>query len=459
MRAKTLAALVALVLTAMIGGRVAYADAKADLGNKIKAAMKAYDAFEYEAAKKLLTQAIATAKKAKLDKDPVLAKAHLNLGIVMFAVPDVEAAKASFRSAVQIDPNIQLDPAYKSPELAKLFDRTVIEVLAEAEPRAAAPAPSGAQARLEPPTGCAAVRGIEHSIIHDATKGSAISVEAQVGAELAISKVSVMYRTDGQADFTELVLAKRRDCVYAAAIPASVLKGASLSYYIVAFASGRVPAATNGSAALPHVVAITGTAVDKPAEADSAKSHTSDTSSHSVRVAVAGGAGLGYLRGTTEAGNTVTRCCVGISPVVATAEVAYLLSQKLSIGGVLRFGALIGANTEGHPRAAFSGLGRVRYAFSATGSGFYVMAQAGFGVVRQTIKLAEPIFAATRDVVTQGPLLVGGGAGASLKLTDRFALIAELSTLVGIAVSDRLGKARTNSGVAADLTLGVALSL
>src|SRR5258708_474456 len=102
--------------------RAVRADIKADVQAKIKEAMESYDLMDYDAAKKLLNQAVATAKRAKLDKDQVTARAYLDLGIVAFAIPDPEAAKVSFISAVQIDPKIQIDAAYRSAEMTKLLD-------------------------------------------------------------------------------------------------------------------------------------------------------------------------------------------------------------------------------------------------------------------------------------------------------------------------------------------------
>ena len=56
----------------------ARADTKADISSKSKEAMESYDLMDYDAAKKLLNQALATAKRAKLDKDPVTAKVYLD---------------------------------------------------------------------------------------------------------------------------------------------------------------------------------------------------------------------------------------------------------------------------------------------------------------------------------------------------------------------------------------------
>ena len=51
---------------------------------------------DYDAAKKSLNQALAIAKKAKLDKDPVTAKAYLDLGIVAVRRRRPRRAKLAF---------------------------------------------------------------------------------------------------------------------------------------------------------------------------------------------------------------------------------------------------------------------------------------------------------------------------------------------------------------------------
>src|SRR5262245_53676637 len=122
MRIGSLVAGVATVVLLCGLAKWAYADPKGEGQWKIKEAMETYDLMDYDAAKKLLNQAIAVAKKAKLDKDPLLAKAYLDLGIVSFAVPDAEGARASFAAAVQIEPKIQIDAAYRSPDMVKLLE-------------------------------------------------------------------------------------------------------------------------------------------------------------------------------------------------------------------------------------------------------------------------------------------------------------------------------------------------
>src|SRR5262249_41360534 len=120
MRTRCLAAVIAGIvgLTAP-----AHAEPRAEIAAKTKAAMASYDALDYDAARRQLNQALAIARKARLDKDPIVARVYLDLGIAQLAASDPEAARAALRSAVQIDPKIAIDAAYRSPELVKLLEQ------------------------------------------------------------------------------------------------------------------------------------------------------------------------------------------------------------------------------------------------------------------------------------------------------------------------------------------------
>src|SRR5215475_13430318 len=99
-----------------------HADPRSEIAAKTRQAMASYDAMDYEAARRLLNQALAIAKRAKLDRDPVVARVYLDLGIAQLAASDQEAAKVALLSAVQIDPKITIDPAYKSTELVRMLE-------------------------------------------------------------------------------------------------------------------------------------------------------------------------------------------------------------------------------------------------------------------------------------------------------------------------------------------------
>jgi hypothetical protein len=158
----------------------------------------------------------------------------------------------------------------------------------------------------------------------------------------------------------------------------------------------------------------------------------------------------------------VETCCVGNSLVVATFELDYMISRKLAVGIAARLGVPLGANVnaegaEGYSKIAPAGLLRVRYALSDSGEGVRIMGQVGGGVMRNTIKLETGMAGMDTDIVAQGPILIGAGIGFMKRIGGNFAFVADLSALAGIAIGDKVGTTWVNSGVGADLSLGLAV--
>ncbi|MBA3458339.1 MAG: tetratricopeptide repeat protein [Deltaproteobacteria bacterium] len=456
----------------------ASADPKGDITSKTKEAMENYDLMDYDAAKKSLNQALATAKKAKLDKDPVTARVYLNLGLAAFAGGDVEGAKVAFVSAVQIDPKIQIEPAYKSPELTKLLDE------ARAGGKAAVatdPGPVGGDP-IADVIDCASVKGFQHTIIDTAPGAAPQPIEALVGADITPVKVSAFYRVEGATDFTEVKLSKQGDCKYTGALPATAMKGSLIHYYVAALDGNSKAIAAKGSAGSPNILEITAPVKKVVATKDDVEDPINGKVTRSteptggeisggviaggkrpkIMVTLAGGTGFGYVSGNTEGGNMVQECCVGNSYVVLIPELGYQVNDKLSVGIAGRIGLPLGANvnaegSEGHSSIAPGVLFRVRYALSPTGEGIRVMGQVGGGVMRNTIKLTTTTPGMDTDIVGQGPLLVGGGIGFLKKLSGKVSFVADLSALAGIAVVDKISGVNVNTGIGADLSLGLAI--
>ncbi len=463
-----------VVAAVLVAASSAHADPKGDITSKSKEAMENYDLMDYDAAKKLLNQALASAKKAKLDKDPVTARVYLDLGLAAFAGGDIEGAKVAFISAVQIDPKIQIDAAYKSPELTKMLD--------EAKSGGSAGKPDGGNPEpVLDSVDCTTVKGLQHTIIDTAPSAAPQPIEALVGTDIAPIKVSVFYRVEGATDFTELKLGKQGDCKYTGAIPAAAMKGSLIHYYVAALDGNNKAIAAKGSSGSPNILELTAAAKKVVGTKDDnedpiggkttkVEGPTGDISGGvvaggkrpKVMITVAAGTGFGYVRGSTEGGSMVQQCCVGNSYVVLLPELAYQVSAKLSIGVAARIGLPIGANvnaegTEGHSTVAPGGLLRVRFALSESGEGVRVMGQIGGGVMRNTIKLTTNTPGMDTDIVAQGPLLVGAGVGFIKKLGGKVAFVADLSALAGIAVVDKIGTTKVNSGIGADLSLGLAV--
>jgi hypothetical protein len=469
----------AVVFMVGVGARNAHADPKGDVAAKIKAAMESYDSFDYDGARKLLNQALATAKKAKLDKDPIVAKAYLDLGIVAFAVPDADQAKLAFMSAVQIDPKIQIDVAYKSADLAKLLDQARAEAGGGTTGGGPAVKTGPPVVDTGPAVDCSTVKGLDHTIIDTAKAGAPVPIEAALGSDVKAIRVSVMYRVEGSTDFTEVKLTKQGDCKYTGAIPAAAMKSGMVHYYVAAFNDGAKPIASKGSSGSPNIIEISGVAakggpgddedpitgkkVTPPAGGGGGGggSVTSNVTvgpkQPKVMLAVQGGTGFGYVTGTTEGMNTVKNCCIGSSLVVLTAELGYYVNPQTSIGAAFRMGLPVGANLDGHATGAPGGLVRLRYAIAPSGEGLHVMGQVGAGFLRNTFKLDNSMMGMDTDIVAQGPLLVGGGVGYTKRLGGAVSFVADFSALAGIAIIKKLGTSVLTSGVGADVSLGLAL--
>jgi hypothetical protein len=212
MRARCVAAVVIGIVWCLAAP--AHADPRSEIAAKTKAAMASYDAMDYETARRLLNQALAIAKKAKLDKDPIVARVYLDLGITQLAGSDQEAARVAILSAAQIDPQIQIDAAYKSPELVKLLDeaRAAIGDAEPAGPSAAgdtedpinspsaprgpsAAVAAGAPARAAPKFTIAVAGGTGFGYVTGKTEGDNQVQKCCIGTSLLVLLTEVGYQT------------------------------------------------------------------------------------------------------------------------------------------------------------------------------------------------------------------------------------------------------------------------
>jgi hypothetical protein len=473
MQARTRALIVAGILGC--AARPAHADPRGDIAARARAAMASYDSMDYEQARKLLYQALAIAKKARLDKDPIVARVYLDLGIAQLAGSDQEAAKLALLSAAQIDPKIAIEAGYKSPELVKLLD----------DAKATAAAIESGDAGADD---CRTNRDIRYTIVDVGRRGAAQAIEATIGGEVPPARVVVMYRPEGALDFVEVRLTRQGGCRYTGSIPASATRGSLVHYYVAAYDASNKVLAAKGSSRTPNVLELRGagrageSGLAPVAAAEAANDPAAEvpgdklarppgaprSAAPKILLAVSGGTGFGYVSGKTENGNQVQSCCIGSSLLVLTPEIGYHVTPRLTLGVAARLGFPIGADIAGHSSIAPAGFVRARYAvFQSSvehiGDGLHVMAEVGGGILRNTIKLSDDVTMSTgpgmdTDIVAQGPLLVGAGAGYRHHLGDRLAVLVELDAMAGIAVTRTFGSAvHLNSGVSADLSLGLAL--
>jgi hypothetical protein len=256
------------------------------------------------------------------------------------------------------------------------------------------------------------------------------------------------------------------------------MKGSLVHYYVAAYDGGNKPVAAKGSQGSPNIIEVTaGPAVASRGDDEdpingkessgggasgggevSSSVTVSGPKKPKIMIAISGGTGSGYVSGTTEGNNPVKTCCFGGAIAVVMPEIGYHVSPQLAVSVAARIGIPLGANFDGHATAAPGALLRLRYALAKSGQGVHVMGQIGAGILRNTIKIDNPMMGMDTDIVAQGPLLVGGGVGLTKNLSSNIAFIADLSALAGIAVVDHLGSApKLNNGFSVDLSLGLAL--
>ena len=441
--------------------RAAAADAKKDIEVKIKEAMNAYDSFEYEEARKILNTALTMAKRSKLDGTALVARVHLNLGVVYFAgLKDEASARLSFLSAVEIEPKIQIDPAYRSAEMAKLLD----EARSEASGGGGNGHGSGAGAAS---VDCKTVTGLQHTIVETAVRGNKRDLDALLGSDVSAKKVVIKYRPKGQENFSEVPMTKKDGCKYVGAIPAKGMNGELLHYYVAAIGADGREVASKGTEGSPNIIEIAmndGSGRDddnplNPKKDDGEKKISGGVvaggKKSTVFLGIAVGSGVGYVSGETEQEANKVECCFAPGLLHFAPELGYFVSRQLAISLVGRIGVPIGANIEGHATVAPAGLLRVRYAFSPRGTGIHVQGGVGGGIIRNTIKLSEAPDGMDTDIVAMGPLLVGAGGGYSAALSRIIRFEAQLNAIAGIPVVKTIGESHLNFGVQFDLSLGL----
>jgi hypothetical protein len=462
----TAAGVAVLSLLAPAGGvldeRAAHAQGKSravkEVESKTVAAMENFDLLEFETARKQLAEAVALARKNKLDRQPAVARAYLDLGIVEFAgLKDAEAAREAFAAAVAIDPDIEIGVAYRTPAMAELLK----EVKKGPTPAAA----DDADAREEPAgDGCGAIPGIEHTPVDRGVIGQQQTISARVGDPVKAERVSLFYRAAEAARYIEVPMRRRAgSCAYVAAIPGTAMHGSAIHYYVAAVAGGQT-VASKGSRTSPNIIELG--AGDAAGEAASPSVERGRPAARGgkkkVFVSLAVGTGGGYVSGTTEVVGSEVDCCVALSPVHFFPEIGYYFTRRLSLSAAFRMGFALGANVAGHATAAPSGLLRLRFALSDSGEGFLLSVAGGGGIIRNTVKVEEAASGMNTDTTASGPFIGGAGLGYLKALSGATHLIAELNALAAfpggieeLGPCPGSGCVRPNFGVEVDFNFGV----
>jgi hypothetical protein len=119
-----------------------------------------YQKKHFDAARKVLKEALELCDSAGLDHHPVAARTHIHLGIVIVAgFGQREIGGRQFSEALQIDPNITLTPGLATPLAQDAFNEALVAV----SPRGAAAVPAPAETAAPSAPGDAAPAGDEET--------------------------------------------------------------------------------------------------------------------------------------------------------------------------------------------------------------------------------------------------------------------------------------------------------
>jgi hypothetical protein len=468
----------AIALAVLSSSAIAEADqgdkSKKEIQAKNKKAMESFDMLEFEQARSTLGEALQLAKKSKLGKDKVVARTYLNLGIVEYAgLKDEDAAKSAFTQAVAIDPNIQIDVAYKTEGMNELL--STVKKGGGGKGGGEEPTLSGDGG--EGAADCDAIEGIDHTLVESGKAGVPQTISARVGSGVGAEKVSLFYRGQGSVDFTEVPMTRRDGCSFEAKIPASAMKGDAVHYYVAAL-KGKKALASRGSSGSPNIIDLGGGgggSGDENPLASSGGGSDGDVSGgvepeatggkKTVFVSLAVGTGGGYVTGTTEVADSEVGCCFAPALLHLFPEIGYYLSRKLSLSAAFRMGFALGANVMGHATAAPAGLLRVRYALDESGAGFQVSGAIGGGIIRHTVKVEEAPSGMDKDTTASGPFLIGGGLGYTKPVTGSMSFVGELNALAAAPVGIKEigtcpgeGCVKPHFGLQFDINLGLLLA-
>ena len=253
-----------------------------------KKALDDYDTLDWDAAKRILLDALAAGKKAGLDNHPVMGRTYIHLGAVYITgFQDRAKGMQSFARALEIDPTIQLSKGIETAEVTAAF--------AEAQRNARGAAASGRRwrrrqrasaAQEEAPRSdhgggrCASSddqpkpkkrhrrrrRGARSAGPHLArstapspTRRSSTSrspLRCALAPSLPVASVYLIYRAPDKEDYNEVLMTKTPKGWLQAKIPKKAVTGKSIQFYFEGRNAAGKPVVANGGADSPNIVLV-----------------------------------------------------------------------------------------------------------------------------------------------------------------------------------------------------------
>ncbi len=437
-----------------------------------KKALLAYDSLEMESAALLLRQALRVCEQAGLGKHPTAARTHLYLGIVYTSglrLPGLGLAE--LRSALTIEPRIQITKSLANPEVEAAFERARSLDGAEVDAAQSLPFPTGQAPPSDDTPGTAR---ISHPLVTRATRGQAVEIKVQVPPGLGAAKVRLAYRAQDASEFLvrELTPIPGSPTWFHEHIPAEATRGTWVAYYLEAQDAEERILAVHGTPDHPHEITLVHeSAFDESGPGDRAgKARARSSAGRGLWIVFAVGSGGGYHRGSPEMnprdvrGERIQENGIGLAKLLYLApEIGYFQRDNLILSAQARLQFVTGAQEVHigpktyHPAAmAFAGLLKATWIAARPGRRFQPFAAAMLGAGQIRHALTTPASAhltgcgsdqTCDDTILGGLAWLGVGTGFRYDLFEGLGFYAAASLLAGLP----------NVMITADLAAGFAV--
>lgn len=482
-----------LVSVMILSSRVGRADSREDavvarLVQMNRRALDDYDSLEWKSAKRRLLEAIAEAKKARIEKHPIVARTYLHLGAVFITgFRDREAGVQSFIHALEIDPQIRVATAMETAAITRAF--------ADAQAKAKTSGGSGGGERDQKETaeGDEApaksesgrskddgepdlpmhINALDCPNADEAVREKPFTVRCAVAPTLKVTGTVLFFRKPGQPDFTSVKMKKSAKGWYVGKIPKDVTDGKSVQFYVEGNDRAGKAIVANGRNGSPNLMLVRDDD-DAEADAETPTEHEENPlegpqekkprvvirkvpgvpdSAPDPRfgrrrwwIGLGFGSGFGYAKGDGLEVRTDLQSKFG--PGLSWAGLGHLTPEigvhlgrtlALALQGRNQFIPQSGPTAKNYYTGAHAALLRLMAFTAPRRLRLYGVAMAGYGVFRILILNTDPANPGAKDTVKGGPILLGLGAGVSYQIVKSASLILEVNGLGGYPVFSVVG--------------------
>ncbi|MEO1271795.1 MAG: hypothetical protein AAFX99_27190 [Myxococcota bacterium] len=403
---RCLLALLMVLAAALMTAPAAAQDMVQQLEAAHQAAQDNYDVLQLAEAERGLEEAISKAQRFSVD-DPVVAKLHMMLGIVRFAVTrDEDAAYAQFVQALNIDRTATIDEDYQTPSLLAVYERALATV---PEPQTPVITPDESS--------------VKHTPVESANTGKPIRISVEVPEQIPLYRVVLNYRHYGERQYTSLEMAPSGPTAFSATIPGEEVRTSQIDYFIeVLNRTGEILVSAS-SPTSPFSVVIFG---DDSNEIDDELKPDLERQYIFLQLGIGSGGGFATAEPVFHPQIEIDPG-LAPSPLLAMVEVGFLITPSLHLSGFYRAQILERDDLGG---------GKLKWWFDNEGDWtLYTGVGGGYGRVRHTVDLGDATCDLPAsgcgfvDTTREGPYHIGLAFGAAYNLSPNFAVVTDFYTM------------------------------